>query len=182
MFLGVPGSGKSYFARQVADKLSAIRINSDSMRLAMFGSTEEIDRIYRTEDRHILNKYVFGGLDYIAEQIICRGYDVVYDAHQNKRTDREPVESMAMKNDAAAIVVRVNTPHEVAYERALSRDATVDQRKMTPERARDAIDRHQKNTDNPLESENVIDIDGLQSFNDQFHIFEERVKVILESA
>ncbi len=179
MFLGVPGSGKSYFAKGIADKLNGIRINGDSMRLAMFGSLEEIDRIYQTEDRRKLNEYVFGGLDYVAEQILSRGCDVVYDAHQNKRVDRETVEAIAQRQNAIPIVVRVSTPEQLAFERTQTREAQIDQRQMSPERARDAIERHNASTDHPVPSENVVDIDGQQSFKEQFLIFEDYVKGII---
>ena len=180
MFLGVPGSGKSYFARNLADKLHAVRINGDSMRLAMFGSLEEIDRIYHSEDRRKLNEYVFNGLDYVAEQILMRGNDVVYDAHQNKRMDRKTVEQIADRHNAVPLVVRINTSHETALERTQSREIALDQRKMTLERALDAIDRHQANTDDPKEDEIVIDIDGEIAFEKQFEVFNERLLEIMD--
>ncbi len=179
MFLGVPGSGKSYFARKVAKELNAVRVNGDSMRLAMFGSLGEIERIYQTKDRRVLNEYVFNGLYYVAEQILTKGYDVVYDAHQNKRMDRKSVEDIAERQGALAVVVRINTPHDVAFERTQSREATIDQRKMTPEKAHEVIERHKAHTDNPETSEIVIDLDGLQSFEQQFAEFDKHMRETL---
>lgn len=180
MFLGVPGSGKSYFARNVANKINAVRINGDSMRLAMFGSLKEMDRIYQTKDRRVLNEYVFNGLDYVAEQILLRGQDVIYDAHQNRRSDRRTVEELAMRQGAIPIVVRINTPRDTAFERTQSREATVDQRRMTPDKARETIDRHLASSDKPDNSEHVIDIDGTRPFNEQFVVFESKLKEIIE--
>lgn len=37
MMLGVPGSGKSFFARQLADSLGFVRVSSDAIRTRLFG-------------------------------------------------------------------------------------------------------------------------------------------------
>lgn len=171
MFLGYPGSGKSYFAKAMADKINAVRINGDSMRMAMFGSREETKRIYDSGDRCILNNYVFNGLDYVAEQILLRGNDVVYDAHQNKREDREKIEQIAKRHHALPIVVWIKTPYEVALKRGQEREESVDQRRLTEAEMREVMDRHQANTDTPTDEELVITIDGEAPFEQQFKQF-----------
>lgn len=175
MFLGSPGSGKSYFARAVADKLNAVRINGDSMRSAIFGSQEEILKIYNSDSRAKLNNYVFNGLDYVTEQILGRGYDVVYDAHHNKRGDREKLEKIAAAHNAKPVVVRINTPFEVALKRGQTREASVDQRQLSEEKMREVIARHQAATDEPTDEELVIDIDGQVPFEDQFVSFKKQL-------
>ena len=44
-FTSSPGSGKTYFSRQATERLGAVRLNSDSMRRAIFGSADEHERI-----------------------------------------------------------------------------------------------------------------------------------------
>ena len=178
MFLGSPGSGKSYFARAVANKLNAVRINGDSMRLSMFGSREETERIYKSGNRAVLNDYVFNGLDYVAEQIIMRGHDVVYDAHHNKRTDREKLEEIAIKHNAKPILIWIRTPFEIALQRCQSRQDLADQRRLTEEKTREVIARHQVATDDPADEEFVINIDGQISFEEQFASFQTQLGVI----
>jgi predicted kinase len=179
MFLGSPGSGKSYFAKHIADKLNAVRINGDSMRLAIFGSLEEIERIYHSNDRRKVNEYVFNGLDYVAEQILQRGQDVVYDAHQNKRIDRETVEQKAERQHALPVVISIKTPYEVAVKRGQTRESQVDQRQLSEEKMREVIARHQANTDEPVKTEHVIVLDGEIAFEEQFKEFEKRLKEIM---
>jgi predicted kinase len=179
MFLGSPGSGKSYFAKHIADKLNAVRINGDSMRLAIFGSLEEIERIYHSNDRRKVNEYVFNGLDYVAEQILQRGQDVVYDAHQNKRIDRETVEQIAERQHALPVVISIKTPYEVAVKRGQTRESQVDQRQLSEEKMREVIARHQANTDEPVKTEHVIVLDGEIAFEEQFKEFEKRLKEIM---
>jgi predicted kinase len=178
MFLGYPGSGKSHFARAVADKLGAVRINGDSMRISMFGSREEIEKIYSTGDRNILNSYVFGGLNYAAEQILARGHDVVYDAHHNKRIDRTELEELAARHDALPVLIWVKTPLEVAVHRGQTREETIDQRRLSEEKIRESIARHQAVTDEPDSGEIVIAIDGQVPFDEQFKSFEAQLETI----
>lgn len=179
LLLGPAGSGKSYFARNMAEKINAVRINGDSMRIAMFGSREEIEKIHNSDNRNILNSYTFGGLDYVAEQILCRGYDVVYDAHHNKRHDRRALEKIAEKNKAMALVVWIKTPYDVALQRGQSREDTIDQRRLSEEKMRDVMDRHLATTEEPDDSERVILIGGQKPFDEQFVDFQNQVRVFL---
>lgn len=181
MFLGLPGSGKSYFARQAAESLQAIRLNGDSMRLAVFGSLENIEKVYKSKDRSTVNSYVFNGLDYAAEQILIRKYDVVYDAHHNKRTDRLALEKLTAKNNALPILVWIKTPYDVALKRGQDRKSQADQRQLSEEKMREVMDRHQAYMDLPDASENVIEIDGQQEFAKQFAVFCNGVNEIIEA-
>jgi predicted kinase len=73
MFYGNPGSGKSIFARQIAEHLHTVRLIGDSIRIAMFGSAESIDKAYTDETVAQLNNMVFGAIDYVAEQVLGSG-------------------------------------------------------------------------------------------------------------
>ncbi len=175
MFLGVPGSGKTYFARRLADKLNAVRINGDSMRLAIFGSIEEMKKLHSSDERYKLNTYTFNALDYVADQILQRGHDLVYDAHHNKRIDREALEKLAAAHEAVPVVAWIKTPLDIAVKRGQEREATVDQRKFTEEEISEVINRHQANTDEPIDTELVISIDGQLPFEEQFKEFESQL-------
>ncbi len=182
MFLGVPGSGKSYFARHLAKRIDAVRLNGDTMRIAMFGSTENIEAIYHSDSRKILNSYVFRAIDYAVEQILLHGDSVVYDAHHNMRKTRLELEKLAKRCGALPVVVQIVTPYEVALERGQAREATVDQRQLSAEKMHETMQRHLKNTDHPDSSENVIEISGELPFEEQHLIFKDRVKAFYDQA
>lgn len=170
-FLGLPGSGKSHFARQLADELNAIRLNSDSMRLSIFESREVMDEIYNSNNRQIINSYVFNAMDYVTEQILIRNQDVIYDANSNRRSDRESLEAIAKLYNAIPILVCMNTPDQVAHMRGQARNETIDQRKLSKEKMTEVMDRHRAGTDYPVSTENVVEIDGQIDFNEQFKVF-----------
>lgn len=178
MFLGVPGSGKSYFARNLSEKTGAVRINSDSLRLAIFGSLETMRALYASGQREILNSYVFNSMDYATEQILRQGHDVVYDAHNNKRKDRESLEKIAERVGAAAILIWIKTPFEVALKRGQQRNATADQRQLSEEAMKEVMERHQRFTDEPIDGEKVIVIDGTVSFDEQYAEFTKQLEAI----
>jgi predicted kinase len=182
IFTSSPGSGKSYFSRQAAKKMNAVRLSSDALRVGMFGS---IEATHALEDKlskiEVLN-YLFGAMDYAAEQVLMTGQDVFYDANSNKRIHRSAQEDRAAKYGAIPVVVRLTVPYEVALRRGQEREELPDQRKKTEESMRELIQRIQSNTDEPGADENVIELDGQAPFEKQFAEFERRVGEILEHA
>jgi predicted kinase len=63
--VSISGSGKTYFATYLDEKLRAVTLNSDTLRLAMFGSLEKIEHI-RLTDRPRLYVDMFGIMDCVA--------------------------------------------------------------------------------------------------------------------
>lgn len=104
VFLGFPDSGKTYFAKQLAKKLNAVTLNTDALRLSMFGSLETIDK-FRVNDKTRLYSDVFGAMDYAARQTLLAGHSVIYDAQQTKRKDRHGIEKIAHESGAVPILV-----------------------------------------------------------------------------
>jgi predicted kinase len=178
-FLGVPGSGKTYFARNLAKETGAIRLSSDAIRLAIFGDRKKTTEIYNSGDREILNSYVSNALNYATGQILEQGHDVIQDAHHNKRSDRQAVQDVAEKHGAKIILVHIKTPHEVALQRGQDRDETEDQRKHSKEEMADVMKKHAAVMDQPDSSENVIEIDGTISFDEQYKSFNEQLGKLL---
>lgn len=166
--MGYAGAGKSYFAKQLAPKIGAVRLNSDSMRNSVFDETAGVD----TKSG---NRIVFGAIDYAANEILKAGYSIVYDAKCNRQAERKKNALIANRNNAEHITVWVQVPREIAIKRGESRDITLDQERLTLE------DREKRNTDyleEPAADEMCIRIDGSQTFDDQFASFEHQLKNI----
>lgn len=171
VFLGSIGSGKSYFARQLADKLGIVRFNSDAMRKAM-GEEWGIEA----------NLRLWGALDYSIEQTLRAGYSVIYDAaRMNKLDARVGIDELARKVDARVIVVWIDTPREIAAERAEKRQPMDDQLPFTRSQVDEIIAVHEQGFGSPQPHENVIKISGLISFEEQYEVFQEKFKEIMKS-
>jgi predicted kinase len=170
VFLGHAGSGKTYFSRNLAKKINAVTLNTDALRLSMFGSLERISEI-RSSDKSRLYTDVFGAMDYAARQILLAGHSVVYDAQQTKRENRRNIEKIAEEAGAIPVLVWLKTSRETAIKRAQERDERDDSLRYTAEKIAYLVDRFDSETDLPGSDENVIEISGEVSFEVQFDTF-----------
>lgn len=174
-FLGFPGSGKTYFSRQLADELRAVTLNSDALRMAMFGSMERIDAI-RATDNARLYVDVFGAMDYAATQALTAGHSVIYDAQQTKRENRRNIEKIAHDTGATPVLVWIKTSRETALARGQEREARHDSHQYTAEKMAYLIDRFAAVTDLPEADENIIEICGEIPFSEQLAAFQAGVE------
>jgi predicted kinase len=176
LLMGHAGSGKSYFARHLAETKHWTRLNGDSMRMALFGSVEAI----QAQDQSLRREGIFRAVDYAAEQVILSGQSVVYDANNNRREVRLEKEAMATRTGAIAVVVWVQVSKEQAILRTQERDEAKDQRQFTKEQATEVIERHIANTDEPGPEEKVIIINGTVPFEEQITAYDEQLENILD--
>ena len=163
LMLGYPGSGKSYFARQLAEQISAVRLNGDGVRHAMFEGEEAMNPKN--------NPMVFGALDYAANQVLKAGYSVIYDASHNKYEDREKGRVLAGQYGVEPIIVWVQITKQTAKDRVASRERLPDQPFIRPER----LDQLMKNLQPPKETEPCIKIDGTVPFDEQYQSFQQQL-------
>lgn len=177
VFLGFPGSGKTHFSRQLAKRLPAVTFNSDALRTSMFGSLERIEEI-RQSDNARLYTDVFGAMNYAAKQVLLAEYSVVFDAQQTKREDRQRIEKIAHAANAIPILIWVKASRETAIKRAQEREARDDSHQYDGEKITYLVDRFDRVTDLPGEDENVIEISGEISFDEQYAIFEHELERI----
>ncbi len=175
IFTGVPGSGKTYFATRLAEKIEAVRLNSDGMRLSIFGSLEEIERVYHSSRRSDLNKSTFGAMDYATRQVLSTGQPVIYEAIQRTVRDRRHMEELAATCNARLILVSMSIDIETAIARTMERDAADDVRQFDGQKARDVV-MHFRDNFEPLDrTDYVIEIDGTLSFDEQFKVFSQKI-------
>jgi predicted kinase len=182
IFLGLPGSGKSHFARSISDRYGLVRLNSDAMRTSIFGSREKTTEIYHSGDRYILNSYVFNAIDYATEELLAKGQSVIQDANHNQRSNRKNLEELAARYNGAVVLLHIKTPEDIAMQRAQERVETKDQHRHTLEQIQDVFTRMKQNIDLPEQSEFVIEIDGMASTKDQLLSFEQQMEAINVSA
>jgi predicted kinase len=174
VLLGFPGSGKSYFAKQLVGKTGAVRLNGDSMKVALYGSYAKI------REKGLLaeaNRRGFSALDYAAEEILRAGHDVIYDANNNKRSVRRKHELRARQYGALPVVVWLKVSDEVAKQRSMTREHAADQLRFDEIVYRETIERQKAHFDAPGAEENTIEIDGTLPFEQQFENFQKRLKV-----
>ena len=175
--LGHSGSGKSYFVRQLVEKMPLVRLNGDTLRIEMYGSVEELDR-YKAIDPTLSREKIFSALDYMAKQVLSVGYSVVYESNNNKHSIRAKLARLAVEHDAVPVVIWVQTSASEAIARVQVREVAPDARQFDKQQAREVVERHISNTDEPGDDENVIKIDGTTPFEQQYESFEKQLAEI----
>jgi predicted kinase len=109
---GLPGTGKSYFCRQLAQRLPVIILESDALRKALFPlptySSPESSRLFRV--CHLL-----------IDRLLKRGTSLILDATNLSQGHRERLYAIADRLDVKLVLVRVEAPPEVVYHRLKAR-------------------------------------------------------------
>lgn len=148
------------------------------MRLAIFKSTEEIARIYNSPDRNTLNTYVFGALDYVANQVLSSGTGVIYDACNNSHAERASIDKIGDPYNVLSVTVWIQTPHDIALKRGQERSNSADSRKLYKSSMAQAIADHAKNIEAPTSDERTIILDGETSLEEQMITFMKNMEEI----
>jgi predicted kinase len=109
---GLPGTGKSYFCTKLVDRLPFIILESDALRKELFPSpgysASESARLFRA-------------LHLLIEGLLKRGISLILDATNLSERYRERLYNIADQVEAKLILVRVEAPPEVVYERLKTR-------------------------------------------------------------
>jgi len=168
--LGLPGSGKSHFARQLAAEVQAVWLNNDGVRSSAFHDPIKPENLHNY-------KVVYGAMDYATHQILASGHSVVYDANVNHLQERKKNAKIAHALDANAVTVWVKTPLAVAVERVQSREVTAEQFRLTEE----TIDKHIARFEEPTADEKCIIIDGTLPFDQQLLEFKSQLEELRDS-
>lgn len=173
-FLGLPGSGKTTFARQLAKRLDGVILTADAARLSMWKTREAVDAARTTpEDRKYSNQLVFGALNYAAKQIAAAGHSVIFDAIMSYRHERQAKYDLAKELGVGVVLIRIQVPYEVSLRRMQEREATDDQRQFSEEKAIGVLEHFAGELQEPTDDEPVIYIDGEMPFETQYQVFVE---------
>lgn len=114
---GLPGSGKSFFCRKLAERLPFVILESDALRKVLFTCPTY------SEDE---NKRLFPACHALIEELLRKGIPVIFDATNLLERHREQLYHAAHKVDARVVLVQVEAPVEVVRTRLLEREKKLD--------------------------------------------------------
>ena len=106
--MGLPGSGKSYFAKHLSSRLKCVHISSDDTRQKMAAMGK-----YSMKDKMA----VYGQMASAAKTVLEQEGKVILDATFFKKTIRDPFVSLAMENNLPYVLIWIEAPMEVTKER-----------------------------------------------------------------
>jgi predicted kinase len=110
---GLPGTGKSFFCRKLAERLSFLILASDTLRKILFPSPQ-----YKESE----NKRLFSACHALIEELLGKGIPVIFDATNLLEHHREYLYRAAERSGAKLILVWVEAPTEVVRQRLLARE------------------------------------------------------------
>jgi predicted kinase len=121
---GLPGTGKSEVARQLADRAGFVRVATDVERKRLAGVPEaEVDRV-RLEDAYYApewNERVYDACYRRADSLLAEGRRVVVDGTFREARRRARFVDLARRSCARALVVVCDAPSQVVRDRLATR-------------------------------------------------------------
>ncbi len=158
MLYGYPGSGKSFFARELTNHVQAAHIQDDRIRAELFEKPN-----YSKQE----NQFVTQFMNYMTEEFLNAGVTVVYDTNANTEAKRRLITKLAKKTNAIPLIVWLQIDMETAFFRAQNRDKRKTDDKYAKPIDRRTYDEVIKRMENPSRKEDFMVVSGKHTFLSQ---------------
>jgi predicted kinase len=158
LLYGFPGSGKTYFARQLCEHLQAAHIYDDRIRHELFSKP-------RYDKRE--NTVVTQLMDYLTGEFLNAGLSVVYDTNAMRLSERRLLRDLGRKQKAEPLLIWVQIDTESAFSRIAGRDRRKSDDKFAMPLDRTTFDSIISHMQNPQSSEDYIVISGKHTYSTQ---------------
>lgn len=109
---GLPGTGKSYFSRRLAQRLPLVILETDLLRRTLFTTPT-----YTAQE----SARLFQACHSLIQELLQQGVCVLLDATNLQEGYREWLYTIAERAGARVILVRVGAPPELVFERLARR-------------------------------------------------------------
>ncbi len=166
MLYGYPGSGKTYFARQLAEHIQAAHVSSDRIRGELF-ETPRYDR----EENSVVGQL----MDYLTHEFLQAGLSVIYDVNASSANQRRMLREMAQKTKAVPLLVWFQIDPETAFARLAKRDRRRADDKYAGPGDRATFERIAGSMQNPHNEDYTV-ISGKHVFSSQYSSFIGRLR------
>lgn len=165
---GLPGSGKSFVARQLAESLGMAHVSSDRIRFELFDEP----KYDRTEYQVITHM-----MEFMTDQFLNNGISVVYDISVSRLAERRQLRDTARKLGAKDLLIWVQTDIETAWQRSKIRDHRKTDDKYSVSLDRSIFDKIVNIMQNP-QDENYLVVSGKHLFESQKTLLIRRLREI----
>lgn len=159
--IGLPGSGKSFFARQFADMFGAPLVSVDFIRHAVSPQSR-----YVAEEDALVNALAHSQI----VELLKTGKTCVVDGGLNNRTARHAIERLASKHGYGKLTIWVQTDEPTSLSRSMKRSAKRQADELNAPMDAPAFARYRKQFSIPTPSENVVVISGKHTFATQARV------------
>lgn len=156
---GFPGSGKTYFARQLCEHIQAAHVQGDRIRYELFENPR-----YDKQENDVITQL----MDYMTGEFLSAGISVVYDTNAMRASHRHALREMARKAHAQPLLVWLQIDAESSYSRTLQRDRRRSDDKYAAQMDRGTFENTVGHMQNPQNSEDYVVISGKHVFKTQY--------------
>lgn len=156
---GFPGSGKTYFARQLCEHLQAAHVQGDRIRYELFAEPK-----YDKTENDVITQL----MDYMTQEFLSAGISVVYDTNALRASQRHALREVARKAHAQPLLIWLQVDTESAYLRTTQRDRRRSDDKYAAQVDRPTFDGLVGHMQNPQTTEDYIVISGKHVFKTQY--------------
>lgn len=142
---GLPGSGKSYFSRILARRVTAAIVATDFVRCTLYQKPR-----YSPGESY----FVYQVSHLLIRRLLDQGYRVIFDATNLLESKREELYRIADDTGAQLVIVRVVAPDEVIRRRLQQRQV-----KPSPEDLSEAtweVYEHMRQTAQPIRRQHFV--------------------------
>jgi predicted kinase len=158
MLYGFPGSGKTYFARQFAENIGAVHLQSDRVRYELFE-----DPRYDEQENQIVSHL----MQYMSEEFLRAGLSVIYDGDVTKASTRRDVREVAFDTKSYSLLVWPQIDIESAFARVAKRDRRKSDDKYAHNLDRRTYEAAISKMQNPSAAEDYVVISGKHNYQTQ---------------
>jgi predicted kinase len=113
MLIGLPGTGKSYLASKLAERLPFMIVESDAVRKELFPTPS-----YSPGE----SAAVFKVIHYIIGDLVHNKTSVIFDATNLEEKHRKTIYHIGENNEAKVILVNLEAPPDIVKNRLESRE------------------------------------------------------------
>lgn len=158
MLYGFPGSGKTYFSRNLSEDLECAHVQSDRIRHELF----EEPRFDKQENEIIMHL-----MDYMTEEFLSAGITVIYDTNLVRKSQRVAVRNMARKKHAQTLLVWFQIDPDSAFRRLNNRDRRKTDDKFALEYDERDFRQYASHMQHPETTEDYVVLSGKHTYNSQ---------------
>jgi predicted kinase len=157
---GIPGSGKSMLAHNLANELGMVVVSADRLRYELFDEP----RHDKTEIQIISQL-----MNYMTEEFLRAGISVVYDMSVSRMSERKELRELAKKCHAKDMFVWIQVDIDTAWARGKKRDKRKAEDKYAYDLTPDQFKQYVRIMQNPTNEPYVV-LSGKHQFNSHKNI------------
>ncbi len=157
LLYGYPGSGKTHFARQLSEHITAAHVQADKIRHELFEEPR-----YDTNENTIVEHL----MRYMTEEFLNAGVSVIYDTNAAKLGQRRILRDIARKAHAEPLLIWLQIDSDTAMARLNNRDRRRMDDKYAEDYSKASFEEHASKMQNPSNEDYMV-ISGKHTFSTQ---------------